>query len=32
MHAGFWLENLREGDHSDDPGVNGMIMKWIIEK
>jgi hypothetical protein len=23
---GFWLENLREGVHCDDPGVDGRII------
>ena len=33
MHTGFWWGNLREGDHSEDPGVDGrMILKWIFEK
>ena len=34
MHTGFWLGNLREGDHTEDPAVDGRIilksvfMKW----
>jgi hypothetical protein len=31
--TGFWWGNLREGDHSKDPGVDGrIILKWIFEK
>jgi hypothetical protein len=32
VHTGFWLEDLREGDHLGDPGVDGrMILKWIFQ-
>jgi hypothetical protein len=28
-----WWENLREGDHLEDPCVDGrIILKWIFEK
>jgi hypothetical protein len=28
-----WRGNLREGDHVDDPGVDGkIILNWICEK
>jgi hypothetical protein len=26
MYTGFWLENLRERDHLEDPGVDGRII------
>jgi hypothetical protein len=33
VHTGFWWENLREGDHLKDPGVDGkIILKWILQK
>jgi hypothetical protein len=33
VHIGFWWEDLREGDHLRDPGVDGRIMlKWIFKK
>jgi hypothetical protein len=32
-HTGFWLGNLRERDHFEDPGVDGRIIsKWIFKK
>jgi hypothetical protein len=32
VHTGFWWENLREGDHLEDPGIVGkIILKWIFE-
>jgi hypothetical protein len=33
MHIGFWRGNLREGDHLEDPDVDGRtILKWIFER
>jgi hypothetical protein len=28
VYKGFWWENLRKGD----PGINGIILRWIIRK
>jgi hypothetical protein len=32
VHTGFWLGDLREGDHLGDPGVDGRILKCIFKK
>jgi hypothetical protein len=30
-HKGFWLGNLRERDHLEDPYVDGrIILRWIF--
>ena len=32
VHTGFWWRNLREGDHLENPSVDGrIILKWILE-
>ena len=33
MRRGFWWGNVREGDHLEDPGVDGrIILRWILKK
>ena len=33
MLTRFWWEDLREGDHLEDPGVDGRILlKWILKR
>ena len=33
MHTVFRWENLREGNHLEDPGVVGrVILKWIFDR
>jgi hypothetical protein len=32
MHTKFQLENLKGGDHMEDPGINGsIILEWILK-
>jgi hypothetical protein len=32
-YTAFWLRNLRERDHLEDPGVSGRItLRWIFRK
>jgi hypothetical protein len=32
VHAGFRWGDLREGDHLEDSGVGGIILKWTFKK
>jgi hypothetical protein len=32
VHTGFWWRDLREGDHLEDPGADGIKLKWIFKK
>jgi hypothetical protein len=33
VHTGSWWEDLREGNHLEDPGIDGRrILKWILKK
>ena len=33
MDTGFWWGTLREGDHLEDPALDGrIILRWIFRK
>jgi hypothetical protein len=33
MRTGFWMENLKERDNSEDPGIDRkIILAWILGK
>jgi hypothetical protein len=33
MHKIFWMENLKERNHSEELGVDGrVILEWILGK
>jgi hypothetical protein len=33
VHTGIWRENVRKGDHLEDPDVDGKIIsKWNFKK
>jgi hypothetical protein len=33
VHTGFWWGKLRDEDHLEDPGLDGMLMlTWICRK
>jgi hypothetical protein len=33
VYTGVWWGNLREGDHLEEPGVDGrIILRWMLRK
>jgi hypothetical protein len=33
VHTEFWWGDPREGDHLEDPGIDGrIILRWIFKK
>jgi len=32
VHRGSWWGDLWEGDHLENPGLDGGILKWIFRK
>jgi hypothetical protein len=32
IHIGFWRESQKERDHSEDPDVSRIIIRWCLEK
>jgi hypothetical protein len=30
VYTKFWWENLREGDHFEDPGIDGKILRQAV--
>jgi hypothetical protein len=30
MHTSFWWGELREGNHFEDPGVDGSIIQYLF--
>jgi hypothetical protein len=32
MHTKFWTENMKGGDHMEDPGIDEKILEWILGK
>jgi hypothetical protein len=31
MDRTFWQENLKEGDHLENPGIGGRMLNWILK-